>query len=193
MNPISMTSNQSVDFSRTLIMFKSLKNFTTSLNEFMKILNRSNQADIRGIIVGDDLLFTDSSFKPIMKHLTSFQDIKKVKLNQVSNFLGQTADFVVMDLRKEFNPNKLIILVETVRGGGLVLLLGDEENKWIHSVNKDHFTHTEGSKLLKWFLMNTKNRKNCILQEQEKLNLWADQLISKLEKLEKELAQTNQK
>ncbi len=173
MSKISQYNPSSVNFSRTLFLFKSIKKATDSLTEFLNHLNKSNQTDIKGAIVGDNSLFTNSSFKTVIQQITRFPNVKKVKINQVSKFLGKTVDFVVMDLRTEFNPNKLIILVETVRGGGLILLLGDEEEKWIHSVNKDYFDHSKGSNLLKWFLFKIKHNQRSIIETEEKLDLMA--------------------
>jgi tRNA(Met) cytidine acetyltransferase len=85
-------------------------------------------------------------------------------VNDIATILGQTVDFLFIDLRTEFIPNNVNILLETVRGGGLIFILGLPFSKWIYSINQ-HNDHKKSSRkksiLLQWFLKNVKNNYHC--------------------------------
>lgn len=79
-------------------------------------------------------------------------------------------DFLFIDLREDFIPNFVNVLMETVRGGGLIFILGSPYSQWVHSVNqervfleKDSSEKTERRKsiLLSWFLRNINNNSQC--------------------------------
>ncbi len=84
--------------------------------------------------------------------------------------MGQTVDFLFIDLRENFVPNQINILLETVRGGGVIFILGLPYSEWIYSVNQKHIflkkvpsTETKNTKsiLLGWFLKNIINNPQC--------------------------------
>ena len=79
-------------------------------------------------------------------------------------------DFLFVDLREDFTPNKINVLLETVRGGGIIFLLGRSYSEWFFSVNKRRFFRdrvspkkTMKSVLLGWFLENMRNNPQCII------------------------------
>ena len=59
MSTISQSNSSTLDSYRTLILFKSIDNATNSLIDFLNNLNESTQTDIKGLIVGDNSLFTN--------------------------------------------------------------------------------------------------------------------------------------
>ncbi|MFX0135258.1 MAG: tRNA(Met) cytidine acetyltransferase TmcA [Candidatus Hodarchaeota archaeon] len=65
-----------------------------------------------------------SNLDPTIFHVT---DIKFSQLNQI---LGQTFDILVLDLTKQLKPNDLGILIETIRGGGIIFVLTPDFISW---------------------------------------------------------------
>ena len=58
----------------------------------------------------------------------------EVNYDDVEKFLGTTWDAVIMDVNRQMRPNDLGILVEVVRGGGIVMMVGpsaSEIDSWI--------------------------------------------------------------
>lgn len=50
--------------------------------------------------------------------------------NRARSILGKTVDFAILDLGRQLYPNDLGIIIETVRGGGLVVLRLPSEDQW---------------------------------------------------------------
>ncbi len=61
-----------------------------------------------------------------------------VPFKSLERIMGTTWDFLVIDFRKDFRPNDLGRLIEVVRGGGLIILLIPEKNKWISMITPFH-------------------------------------------------------
>lgn len=101
-------------------------------------------------------------FQNFKRYPALLNNIKRISLNEVSKVLGLTVDFLFLDLREDFSPNKIIILLETVRGGGVIFVLGLPYSKWGYSVNQRRFLMKKGSYLLDWFLENVQNNSQCI-------------------------------
>lgn len=83
-------------------------------------------------------------------------------------------DFLLVDLREDFIPNKVNVLLEAVRGGGVIFILGLPYSEWVHSVNQkqDFLEKVSSTKmkrrksiLLSWFLKNVKNNSQCKIKK----------------------------
>ncbi len=157
--------------SRTLVLFDSLEKATGSIYNFFNSLANTNQLLARGVIIGEETLFQDKNFKKIVKESDLFPKVKACFPREVSSLLGSTHDFIIQDLRENFNPNKLIILAETVVGGGLIILIGEKHDYWIKTVNKSRFGHSKKSNLLIRFLKEIKNNESCRLSVNKEINL----------------------
>ncbi|PWI49660.1 hypothetical protein CEE45_00595 [Candidatus Heimdallarchaeota archaeon B3_Heim] len=172
MQHFSQNRVQSEISSRTLVLFDSLEKAVASLLNFFDSLVNSNQISIRGVIIGEESLFQDRIFGRIVKKAKYFPSVKKYYLREVSSLLGLTHDFIVIDLRQKFDPNKLILLSETVLGGGIIILIGEKYDLWIKTVNKHRFIHSKRSNLLKRFLQGIKASTNCITAVNEEKDLY---------------------
>ena len=64
------------------------------------------------------------------------KNVKRIRSSEVFTVLGQTVDFLFLDLREDFVPNNVNILLETVRGGGVIFILGLPYSEWIYSINQ---------------------------------------------------------
>ncbi|NVM02586.1 MAG: tRNA(Met) cytidine acetyltransferase [Candidatus Helarchaeota archaeon] len=65
-----------------------------------------------------------SNLDPTVFHVTN------IKFSQLNKILGQTFDILVLDLTKQLKPNDLGILIETVRGGGIIFVLTPNFKSW---------------------------------------------------------------
>jgi tRNA(Met) cytidine acetyltransferase len=65
-----------------------------------------------------------------------FLDGKFIHYKDCSKILGQTYSSLVLDLTEGFNPNDLGIIIETVSGGGLVLIISPELMRWNNLIGK---------------------------------------------------------
>lgn len=94
------------------------------------------------------------------------ENVRLITTKETSHILGSTFDYVFIDLRIYFEPNKICLLIETVRGGGIIFILGLPLHKWIYSINKDPLFKNEEprkSNLLQWFLDNIKDNSTSYL------------------------------
>ncbi len=157
--------------SRNFILFSDFRQAIKSLENFFNFLIESEQFSTRGAIIDNASLFQDSSFDRISDQVKLFPNVKKYSNNKLQNLLGATNDFILIDQKRRFDPNKLILATETVVGGGLIILLGEKHELWIQNVNKDRFEYSEESSLLKFFLENFKDNPNCISLSNEELDL----------------------
>ena len=123
-----------------------------------------------GIIVIDDKTSHSLFFRDLNRFLSSLRNVNRISFDEVSTVLGQTVDFLFVDLRKDFIPNKINVLLETVRGGGVIFILGCPYSEWVYSVNKKQAFLEKGppvkiksmkSILLGWFLENIKFNPQC--------------------------------
>ena len=160
MRDFSQTSDNSENNSRTLLLFDSLEKIVSSLQVFFDTLAASNQMSIKGAIIGEKPLFQNKKFNKIINAIQSFPNVKKYNSSEVISLLGSTHHFIVLDLTQIFDPNKLILTVETVIGGGIILLLGEKFDVWVETVNKHRFSYSRKSNLLTRFLTEIKKNKN---------------------------------
>lgn len=123
-----------------------------------------------GIVVIDDKTSHSLFFRDLNRFLSSLRNVNRISFDEVSTVLGQTVDFLFVDLRKDFIPNKINVLLETVRGGGVIFILGCPYSEWVYSVNKKRAFLEKGppaktksmkSILLGWFLENIKFNPQC--------------------------------
>ncbi len=75
----------------------------------------------------------------IKKHRPRKIYIKTVPLDKSRQVLGETFDAAVLDLTFTLFPNDLGVLVDTVKGGGIILILLDSPDTWITKTMKHHF------------------------------------------------------
>ncbi len=75
----------------------------------------------------------------IKKHRPRKIYIKAVPLDRSRQVLGDTFDAAVIDLTFSLFPNDLGILVDTVKGGGIILFLLDSPETWLTRPMKHHF------------------------------------------------------
>ncbi len=75
----------------------------------------------------------------IKKHRPRKIYIKTVPLDKSRHVLGETFDAAVLDLTFTLFPNDLGVLVDTVKGGGIILILLDSPDTWMTKTMKHHF------------------------------------------------------
>jgi tRNA(Met) cytidine acetyltransferase len=129
------------------------------LIEFIQFIEESMYHKVSGLIVTTINKFKSVKYKKIKEFTSNFENIRTISFDDVSTVLGITTEFLFIDLQEKFDPNKICILFETVRGGGVILLLGKNPDEWLYSVNHDLFssndkTESRKSILLDWFLTN---------------------------------------
>jgi tRNA(Met) cytidine acetyltransferase len=104
-----------------------------------------------------------------LNQFSSLRDVKRITANDIATILGQTVDFLFIDLRANFIPNNVNILLEAVRGGGLIFVLGLPYPEWISSINQNFDQEKEFSGkesiFLSWFLKNIENNSQCITKK----------------------------
>ncbi len=157
-------------YNRSLFLFESYDKAIKKISEFFDSLQREKQNNVKAVIASSNSPFLQQLDLNI-NTVNVFPQVEFILINQINAYLGSTLDFVVIDLRNIFSPNNLISLVETVRGGGLVIIIGDERNIWIKSVNKEYLPSSKTSNLLDWFLTNIAKNSGCFrsIKETEKL------------------------
>ncbi|WP_455141036.1 GNAT family N-acetyltransferase [Candidatus Hodarchaeum mangrovi] len=129
--------------------------------EFLVVLKKVGNTSLRGIIASDDV----NLFKQEDSILKSFIRLKSISQDESFQILGQSFDLVLLDFRRVFNPNKICQFIETVRGGGLIFIIGSKYPEWLSQVNKGKFSQystinpsnindecKDKSYLLKWFI-----------------------------------------
>ena len=150
-------------YERSLFLFRSEDKAINTFLEFLLRIKKPQYLNTTGVVVTTESILKTHKFQKISQNVSSFKNIQILTFNGVSNILGMTTDFLFIDLRANFNPNKISILFETVRGGGIIFLLGLPYADWSDSINKKRlYLEKEISKesdikksiLLKWFLTN---------------------------------------
>jgi len=108
---------------------------------------------------------SQSIFHSLNHFFPLLRNVEIITTSDLSTILGQTVDFLFIDLRKEFEPNKVNILLEAVRGGGLIFILGLPYSEWIYSINQNRDFEDKlprnKSVLLSWLIKNIKNNSQC--------------------------------
>jgi len=166
---IKLTQDSILPFQRSVFLFQDEKNAIKLISYFFQYLVDSDQLNTKGLIVTDIKREDQFIFREINSS-TTLKKIKTITKDQISTILGQTFNFLILDLRKEFVPNKICILFEVIRGGGVIFCLGLPLHNWVYSVNKGLFScnkefPTKDSKsfLLEWFLANFHSNSQCFI------------------------------
>jgi len=84
----------------------------------------------------------DEATRRILEELDGL-NLHEVKYDDSEKLLGTTWDAVVMDINSQMRPNDLGLLIELVRGGGLVILVGPrryELDDWITEFHQKSVT-----------------------------------------------------
>jgi len=170
MSPTGPTRSRLDEYNRSLFLFESYEKAINEITEFFDSLLREKRNAVKAVIASTNSTFLQQ-LELNIDTVKIFPQVKCISINQINAYLGSTLDFVVIDLRNIFSPNSLITLVETVRGGGLVIIIGNKRDSWIKSVNKEYLPSSKSSKLLDWFITNITNNSGCIrsIEENEKL------------------------
>ncbi len=166
MSQIDPTNSKLDKFNRTLFLFESAEKAVHIITEFFNSLFQLNQIGVKGVIVGSDSSFI-SQLQRNISNAKLFPQVEFTLINQINAYLGSTHDFIVMDLRTIFSPNSIISMVETVRGGGLIVIIGSERKFWIESINKEYLPYSTSSHLLDWFLTNLSKNSGCLTGTEE--------------------------
>ncbi|MFX0171006.1 MAG: GNAT family N-acetyltransferase [Candidatus Hodarchaeota archaeon] len=164
-----MAQNHESSYQRSLFLFQNAEQARIIISKFLQHCCDSKQTFITGLIVISEDSFPSKIIPDLSQHLLLLPNIRIVKLNEITQELGKTVDFVFIDLRQVFNPNKIIILMEAVRGGGIIFILGLDHPDWFYSINENRFPYMllESKKrksiILNWFLNNINDNPQCIL------------------------------
>ncbi len=75
----------------------------------------------------------------IKKHRPRKLYVKTVPLERIKQVLGETYDAAVLDFTFTLFPNDLGIVIDTVKGGGIILILLDSPDTWMSKTLKHHF------------------------------------------------------
>ncbi|MFX0210368.1 MAG: GNAT family N-acetyltransferase [Candidatus Hodarchaeota archaeon] len=170
-----MSQGYTQSYQRTLILFTNEKEAASVFSKFLQHCVEKKQTDLTGLVI----LEKDSpSISQSMNHfLPLLRDVKRITANNIATMLGQTVDFLFIDLRTDFIPNNVNILLEAVRGGGLIFALGLPYSEWIYSINQnfDHEKEFSGKKstLLSWFLKNVENNSQCMTKKVDSTEIFA--------------------
>ncbi|MFX1285196.1 MAG: GNAT family N-acetyltransferase [Promethearchaeota archaeon] len=157
-------------YQRTLFLFQDEKELKSVFGDFLQHCIESEYTGTAGLIVIDNKTHKTSLFQDLNQLISSLSNVKINTFDVISSVLGQTLDFLLLDLRENFVPNTINIVLETVRGGGVIFLLGLPYSEWVYSVNKNQIllknvpsTKTKHTKsiLLDWFLKNILNNPQC--------------------------------
>ncbi len=110
---------------------------------FSKFIEIKGDVQIRMLYVAVDI--SSGREKELYMELKSRieQNHKKVEVNGISfkntdNVMGQTFDVLVLDLNRDLNPNDLGRLIETVSGGGIIIILAPPMDKWLVMKTRFH-------------------------------------------------------
>ncbi|MHA1443916.1 MAG: GNAT family N-acetyltransferase [Candidatus Hodarchaeales archaeon] len=166
MSQIDPTNSKLDKYNRSLFLFESAEKAVHQLTEFFNRLFQLNQIGVKGVIASSDSSFI-SQLQRNIRNIKFFPQVEFTLMNQINAYLGSTLDFIVMDLRTIFSPNSLISMVETVQGGGLIVIIGNERKIWVKSVNKDYLPYSTSSHLLDWFLSNISKNSGCLTGTEE--------------------------
>ncbi|MHA1386145.1 MAG: GNAT family N-acetyltransferase [Candidatus Helarchaeota archaeon] len=85
------------------------------------------------------ILFASHASNTLFQKIKSKLDKKKFKIMEIEfpniqKVLGQTFDILVLDLTAQLKPNDLGIIIETVKGGGIILFITPEFELWKKSI-----------------------------------------------------------
>ena len=117
-------------YERSLFLFRNEDKAINTFLEFLLRIKKPQYLNTTGVVVTTENILKTIKFQKISQNISSFKNIQILTFNGVSNILGMTTDFLFIDLRANFNPNKISVLFETVRGGGIIFLLGLPYDDW---------------------------------------------------------------
>ncbi|MFW9778763.1 MAG: GNAT family N-acetyltransferase [Candidatus Heimdallarchaeota archaeon] len=165
---MTLSQNHHEAYKRSLVLFQDANVLSHSIGAFLQHFYEKNNRGITGAIIieGDpsESIILNEAF-PVLPYLTR---VHVISPKDVTPILGQTLDFLVLDLRWTFHPNKVSLLIETVCGGGLVIICGLPTEEWILRVNRSQIPSTKEfrpkSYLLRWFLENIEQNPHCIVE-----------------------------
>ena len=154
-------------YQRSIYLYFNEKIACETFLKFSTELKKVGKTSLRGIIASDDI----NLFKEEKLFLESILNIETISYDESYRILGQSFDFLILDLRRVFNPNKICQFIESVRGGGLIFIIGSKYPEWLSQVNNDKFyqyskaNHSninsqikDKSYLLNWFIINLKEK-----------------------------------
>lgn len=78
-----------------------------------------------------------AKFKNLVEELRNFK-LQNSLFKDSLKVLGSTFDLLILDLNENLTPNDIGVLVEVVRGGGLILFLTPKLSEWEGSVTSFH-------------------------------------------------------
>ncbi|MFX1297592.1 MAG: GNAT family N-acetyltransferase [Promethearchaeota archaeon] len=96
-------------------------------------------------VISVKVLLASSKEHPTFQNIHSNLDqetfhVKDIEFSQISKILGQTYDILVLDLTEQLKPNDLGILIETVKGGGIIFVLTPHFESWKNQITLFHQT-----------------------------------------------------
>ncbi|MFX0209463.1 MAG: tRNA(Met) cytidine acetyltransferase TmcA domain-containing protein, partial [Candidatus Hodarchaeota archaeon] len=178
-----MSQGYTQSYQRTLFLFQNEKELNAVFWDFLQHCINSEYANAAGLIVIDDKTYKSSFYQDLNRFQSSLSNVKIITFDETFLILGQTLDFLLIDLRENFTPNKINVLLETVRGGGVIFILGLPRSEWVYLVNQERVFLEEmpsrkikstKSILLGWFLENISINPQCRTQ-----GLSSSEVISK--------------
>ncbi|MFW9904057.1 MAG: GNAT family N-acetyltransferase [Candidatus Thorarchaeota archaeon] len=162
-----MSQGYTQSYQRTIFLFTNEKEAISVFSKFLQHCVKIKQVNPSGLVI------LEEEKSPISQSLNRFlpllSGVKRITINDIDTILGQTVDFLFIDLRTDFIPNNVNIQLEAVRGGGLIFILGLPNSEWLYSINQnfDHKKEFSGKKsiLLSWFLKHVENNSQCITEK----------------------------
>jgi len=108
------------------------------LGELMEKRLRDEDEDSVKVLYATDALGEDTfgrkRYEAFRKHFDviagSNAEVQAITFKYTRDVLGRTYDLLVLDMSYDYSPNDLGRIIETVRGGGLVFILGHPPEKW---------------------------------------------------------------
>jgi tRNA(Met) cytidine acetyltransferase len=133
---------------------------------------KGKDSKINVLYVGDNFEEDSSSFKRFIKFKNLVEEIDGLNLQNIAfkdslNVLGLTFDLLILDLNENLTPNDIGVLIEVVRGGGLILFLTPKLSNWESCITNFHKKlivlpedHTRLRHIfIKWFIKKLKEGK----------------------------------
>jgi len=110
---------------------------------FSKFIEIRSGTQVRILYVAVDI--SSGSEKELYAEFKSRveQNYKAFEINGISfkntdSVMGQTFDVLVLDLNRDLNPNDIGRLIETVSGGGIILILAPPMDRWLVMKTRFH-------------------------------------------------------
>lgn len=113
---------------RAMAMAQIIDSYINNINRAPSILYAVDSLDEGTLGVEGLKKFNDS--------LTNKVEFKVISYLDSETVMGLTYDILILDCIEELRPNDLGRLVETVRGGGFIILLAPSLNSWIDNITR---------------------------------------------------------